>query len=237
MKINTLIIGSSSGIGLEATKFFLKKGHNVIGISRRGINMKSKKFKNIKFDLSNFQNYDQLYSNIYNKFGAIDNLLFSAGVQFIRPTSIISTSDLKKIFDINLKSPILFSKFISNKKLFKRPGSVVFISSVIASRPASGKSLYGSSKSGIINHAKSLALEVSKYKINVNTISPGMLKGPMLSKYSKNISKDIYEKITNQHPLGIGKFSDIVNGIDFLFSSKSRWITGIDLTIDGGYSL
>ena len=51
---------------------------------------------------------------------------------------------------------------------------------------------------GIINHSKSLALEVSKYKININTISPGMLKGPMLSKYSKNISIGIiYEKITN----------------------------------------
>ena len=48
---------------------------------------------------------------------------------------------------------------------------------------------------------------------------------------------DFFINITNQHPLGIGKFSDIVNGIDFLFSSKSRWITGIDLTIDGGYSL
>jgi NAD(P)-dependent dehydrogenase (short-subunit alcohol dehydrogenase family) len=237
MKTNTLIIGSSSGIGLEATKFFLKKSHNVIGISRRNNNIKSKKFRHINFDLNNFQDYDQLYSNIYNKFGPINNLLFSAGVQFIRPSSIISANDIKKIFNINLKSPILFSKFISNKRFFKRPGSVIFISSVIASRPASGQSLYGSSKSGVINHAKSLALEVSKYKININTISPGMLKGPMLSKYSKNISKDIYEKITKQHPLGIGKFTDIVNGIDFLFSSKSRWITGIDLTIDGGYSL
>ena len=43
-------------------------------------------------------------------------------------------------------------------------------------------------------------------------------------------------KITNQHPLGIGKFTDVVNGIDF-FSPKFRWITGTDLTIDGGYSL
>ena len=154
MKTNTLIIGSSSGIGLEATKFFLKKGHNVIGVSRTVNKIKNKKFSHINFDLNNFQNYDQLYSNIYNKFGSINNLLFSAGVQFIRPSSIISTSDMKKIFDINLNSPILFSKFISNKKFFKRPGSVVFISSVIASRPASGQSLYGSSKSGIINHAK-----------------------------------------------------------------------------------
>ena len=114
MKTNTLIIGSSSGIGLEATKFFLKKSHNVIGISRRNNNIKSKKFRHINFDLNNFQDYDQLYSNIYNKFGPINNLLFSAGVQFIRPSSIISANDIKKIFNINLKSPILFSKFISN---------------------------------------------------------------------------------------------------------------------------
>ena len=62
MKTNTLIIGSSSGIGLEATNFFLKKGHNVIGISRRGNNINSNKFRNIKFDLTDFENYDLLFS-------------------------------------------------------------------------------------------------------------------------------------------------------------------------------
>ena len=153
------------------------------------------------------------------------------------PTSIISNQHVDKMLNINLKSPLLFSKFISNKKYFKRPGSAVFISSAIATKPSSGQSIYGSTKSAINNLVKTLALEVSKYKINVNSISPGMIKSPMLSKYSKHITRDFYEKVTNQHPLGLGKFQDVANAIDFLFKKESKWITGINLIVDGGYNI
>ncbi len=237
MKINTLIIGCSSGIGLNSAKYFLRKGHNVIGLSRRKIKIKHKNFKHIKFDLGLFEKYDDLFKTIVEPFGKINNLLFSAGVQYIKPISIINKNDLNNIINLNLKSPILFSKFISDKNYFSRPGSAVFISSIIALRPSSGQSLYGSSKSGIINHVKTLALEVSKYRINVNSISPGMINSPMLKKYSKNITKDFLSKVINQHPLGLGKFNDVTNAIDFLFNPNSKWITGTNLIVDGGYSI
>jgi NAD(P)-dependent dehydrogenase (short-subunit alcohol dehydrogenase family) len=237
MKINTLILGSSSGIGLYTCKYFLKKKHNVVGVSRRTTKIKSKKFHHITFDLNNFNEYEKLFNKIYSKFGKIENILFSAGEQFIMPTSIISNQHVDKMLNINLKSPLLFSKFISNKKYFKRPGSAVFISSAIATKPSSGQSIYGSTKSAINNLVKTLALEVSKYKINVNSISPGMIKSPMLSKYSKHITRDFYEKVTNQHPLGLGKFEDVANAIDFLFKKESKWITGINLIVDGGYNI
>tara|TARA_X000000950_G_C13841062_1_gene630258 strand:+ start:250 stop:963 length:714 start_codon:yes stop_codon:yes gene_type:complete len=237
MKKNILIIGSSSGIGLYSSKYFIKQGHNVIGVSRKLTKIKSKKFFHISYDLNNFDKYDELFKKIHKKFGKINNVLFSAGIQFIMPTTIISKNDIDRILNINLTSPLLFSKFISNKKYFKRPGSVVFISSAIATKPSAGQSIYGSSKSGVNNLVKTLALEVSKYKINVNSISPGMIRSPMLSKYSKHITKEFFEKVTNEHPLGLGQFKDVTNAIEFLFSSKSNWITGTNLTIDGGYSL
>ena len=237
MKINTLILGSSSGIGNFACKYFLKKRHNVIGISRKITKIKSKKFKHISFDLNNFDEYEILFEKIHSKFGKIENILFSAGLQFIMPTSIISKQNIEKMLNINLNSPLLFSKFISNKKYFKRPGSAIFISSAIATKPSSGQGIYGSSKSGINSLVKTLALEVSKYGINVNAISPGMIKSPMLSRYSKHITKDFYEKVIKQHPLGLGEFKDVVNAIEFLFKKESKWITGINLIVDGGYNI
>jgi|TARA_B100000242_G_C43045594_1_gene488032 NAD(P)-dependent dehydrogenase (short-subunit alcohol dehydrogenase family) len=237
VKTNTLILGSSSGIGFFACKYFLKKGHCVVGVSRKLTKIKSKKFQHISFDLNNFDEYEVLFKKIYKKFGKIQNILFSAGVQFLIPTSIISGKHIDKILNINLKFPLMFAKFISNKKYFKRPGSVVFISSAIATRPSSGQSIYSSSKSGINNLVKTLALEVSKYKITVNSVSPGMIKSPMLSKYSEYITKDFFDKVTNQHPLGLGKFEDVVNAIDFLFKKESKWITGINLMVDGGYNI
>lgn len=237
MKKNILVVGSSSGIGLYSSKYFINQGYNVVGISRKITKIKSKKFFHISYDLCNFNGYNKLFKDIYKRFGKINNVLFCAGVQFIMPTTIISKTDIDRILDINLKSPLLFSKFISNKKYFKRPGSVVFISSAIATKPSSGQSIYGSSKSGVNNFVKTLALEVSKYNINVNSISPGMIKSPMLSKYSKHITKEFFEKVINQHPLGLGEFKDITNAIEFLFSNKSNWITGINLIVDGGYNI
>lgn len=237
MKKNLLIIGSSSGIGFHSAKYFLKKGFNVIGLSRSDIKIKNKKFHFIKFDLLDFDKYDELFSKIVKPFGKISYILFSAGVQYVKPISIIENNDLEKILNLNLKSPILFSKFISKKKYFNRPGSVVFISSVIALRASSGQSLYGSSKSGILNHVKTLALEVAKYKINVNSISPGMIDSPMLRKYSKTVTKNFLLSAISNHPLGIGKFNDVTNAIDFLFNPSSNWITGTNLVVDGGYSI
>ena len=82
-----------------------------------------------------------------------------------------------------------------------------------------------------------MALEVSKNKINVNSISPGMINGPMLKKYSKSIPKEIFNPIIEKHPLGLGNFKDVINVVNFLFSEKSKWITGTDIVADGGYSI
>ena len=237
MKKNILIIGSSSGIGNAAVKHFVNLKFNVVGISRRKVGIKKKNFKHISFDLNNFDLYDQLFESIYKQFGKIDYLLFAAGIQFVRPSSIISKKDIDNIVGLNLNSPILFSKFITMKKYFRNGGSVVFVSSVIAHRPSAGQILYGSSKSGILNFVKSLALEVSKNKINVNSISPGMINGPMLKKYSKSIPKEIFNPIIEKHPLGLGNFKDVINVVNFLFSEKSKWITGTDIVADGGYSI
>ena len=106
--MNTLILGSSSGIGLYTCKYFLKKKHNVVGVSRRTTKIKSKKFHHITFDLNNFNEYEILFNKIYSKFGKIENILFSAGEQFIMPTSIISNQHVDKMLNINLKSLIIF---------------------------------------------------------------------------------------------------------------------------------
>lgn len=234
---NVLIIGASSGIGSAAVKYFLNLKYNVVGISRRKVKYSQKNFKHICFDLNKFDLYEELFENIYKQFGKIDCLLFTAGIQFVRPSSIISSKDVYKIIGLNLNSPVLFSKFITKKKYFRNSGSAVFVSSVIAHRPSPGQILYGSSKSGILNLVKSLALEVSKNKINVNSISPGMINGPMLKKYSKSIPKEIFDPIIKKHPLGIGNVNHVIEVINFLFSKKSEWITGTDIIVDGGYSI
>ena len=234
-----LITGASSGLGFNLAKFFLNKGAKIVSISRRKKNLitKNNKLKNISFDLTNFKNYEALFKKIPNLFGSIDYFIHAAGVHFIKPIRFISSRDIDKALSINLKSPILISKYFQDKKIFKRPCSVVFIASVMAIVGSSGLSIYSASKSGLVGFTKSLSIELSKQMIRVNCISPGIVKSPLYRDYSKQLTDEMNKKIVENHPLGLGTFSDVNNSICFLLSSESKWITGHNLIIDGGYSV
>ena len=102
---------------------------------------------------------------------------------------------------------------------------------------SSGLSIYSASKSGLVGFSKSLSLELAKQKIRVNCISPGIVKSPLYNEYSKQLTLEMNKKIVESHPLGLGSFTDINNSVRFLLSNESKWITGHNLIIDGGYSV
>ena len=101
---------------------------------------------------------------------------------------------------------------------------------------AKGQTIYSASKGGLISFVKSLAMELSSSNIRVNCISPGVIKSPMLDRYKKTINLESFNDVVNSHPIGIGSLSDVSNLINFLFSSDSKWITGQNIIIDGGFS-
>ena len=170
-------------------------------------------------------------------FGSIDYFVHAAGVHFIKPIKFINEKDINLAININLKSPILISKYLTNNKIFSRPCSVVFIASVMGVVGSSGLSLYTASKAGLIGLTKSLSLEFAKQKIRINCISPGIVNSPLYKDYSKQLTTEMNKKIVESHPLGLGTFKDINNSVRFLLSNESRWITGHNLIIDGGYSV
>ena len=177
-----------------------------------------------------------MFKKIPKAFGPIDFFVHAAGIQFIKPIKIVTSEDINRILDINLKSPIFISRYLSNKKIFKRPCSVVFISSIMGVVGSPGQSLYSSSKSGIIGLTKSLSLELSKSNIRVNCVSPGVIKSPLFDNYLKQVTSDMKKKVIENHPLGIGSFKDINMVIKFLLSNESKWITGQNIIVDGGYT-
>jgi len=119
------------------------------------------------------------------------------------------------------------------KKKIKSGGSIVFISSIMSVVGTQTNSIYTGSKAAIVGITRTLALEVAKEKIRVNSISPAFVETPMLDFIGKFIDLEINKK---DHPLGFGKSEDVANAIIFLLSDASKWITGTNLIIDGGYS-
>ena len=232
-----LITGASSGIGLNLAKHFLKEGMKVINISRNSAKIKNKNFINFNFDLSNFENYDHLFKDLKKYSKKINYFVYSAGIHDLRPISSFTYKSINRSINVNLLAPIYLSKYLSQKKLFNKLSSIVFISSVMGTVGAPGQTVYSSTKSGLIGLTKSLSLELAKNKIRVNCLSPGVIKESQLFKnYSKSITIEKAQSVINSHPLRAGSFNDVNQAIEFLIGENSGWLTGQNFILDGGYS-
>ena len=139
-----------------------------------------------------------------------------------------------KVFEINLKSMAYLSKLIIPKMKKKKFGSMVHISSVDAlSGDDKPQDAYGASKAAMIRLSKSLAIQFASYNIRSNVILPGPIETPMQERWKKNPKEK--KQLSKMIPLQrIGKPKDIANTILFLLSNEGSYITGTEITVDGG---
>ncbi|AOW19029.1 hypothetical protein LPB03_07045 [Polaribacter vadi] len=193
--------------------------------------------KEFVFDLSNIDEIENLFKTFNLKDQKLDALIHCAGMEETVPLRMFNPSKVKTIYDINVFSGIELLRYFTKKKYSKDGASVVFLSSVMGVLGQSGKIGYCSTKAAIIGMVKASALEFSKRKIRVNAVLPGIVNTPMTEKLFSQLSEENVNQIIEMHPLGIGEVADVTPMILFLISNKSRWITGQNFIIDGGYSI
>ena len=121
--------------------------------------------------------------------------------------------------------------------LSKEGGSIVFFSSVAGSFGEVGKSTYGMTKAALLNLAKHLACELARKNVRINSISPGAICTPINMNLPHMKDPEKRAALEAQHLLGLGETSDIANACIYLLSDASRWVTGTNLFVDGGYSV
>jgi len=240
-----LVTGASSGIGRDVAIFLSELGAKVI-ITARDVPRLNETFSlliggghsQIIADISNLNNISVLMDELFFQCGALDGLIHCAGIQHTMPVQIVSESTFDKLFNINVKSALFLVKCLRKKGRYNINGSsVVFLSSTAALTGQAGISEYSASKVALQGLARSLSIELAKQKIRVNCISPGVVETKMLSEFQQGLTSEQFKKIQDRHPLGIGKTSDIVGPIAFLLSDYSSWITGINLNVDGGFTI
>ena len=100
-----------------------------------------------------------------------------------------------------------------------------------------GKSLYGMTKGALQAGVKSLACELARKNIRVNAVSPGVIITPINEKLPHIADPEKRQELENMHLLGLGKTEDVAYACIYLLSDAARWITGINLLVDGGYSV
>ena len=241
---NIIVTGASSGIGRQCAITFSQLGANVILIARNKERLKeafSKLEKRnhliIPQDITKYIELEEVIDNTVHKVGKISGFVHSAGIEMTLPLRNMQSSYYEEIFSVNVIAGFELARIISKKKYINKEGaSFVFISSVMGMLGQAGKVGYCSSKGALISGAKAMALELAKKNIRVNCILPGVVETEMSNEMFNNLSEESKKTIIEMHPLGLGKPEDIANACAFLLSDASRWITGTNLIVDGGYS-
>lgn len=241
MKNNyTLITGSTSDIGIAISKE-LHKNNNLL-LHGRNLS-KLEKLKNIlkgenkiEIWIQDFNEIDVIKANL-NKILIKKNINISSFVHCAAAVKILSIKNFKisyynEIFNINFFSAVEIIKSLTKRKNMNYIKTIIFISSIYSNLGSKGNSMYASSKGALDTLTKTLATELKP--IRVNSILPGAIKTQM----SSHIFSDdnFKQKFDENYLLGEGSVEDISNMVSFLASEKSKWITGQNIIIDGGYS-
>lgn len=241
--MNILLTGATSGIGLETLKKLLENKNKVFAVARdfskisNLLELHLDSLVPITFDLKETENIEKIFNEINLVDEKLDALIHCAGIEETIPLTLYSPAKIKNIYEVNVFAGIELLRHFAKKKYSNDGASAVFVSSVMGILGQPGKIGYCSSKAAVLGMVKASALEFAKRKIRVNAVLPGVVNTPMTQNLFSQISAENVEEIKAMHPLGIGEVSDIVPTIEFLISASSRWITGQNFIIDGGYSI
>tara|TARA_Y100000022_G_scaffold186937_1_gene183941 strand:- start:354 stop:1076 length:723 start_codon:yes stop_codon:yes gene_type:complete len=239
MKKNVLVTGATGGIG-EAVCKKLKENYNLIVVSRNKeklINfMRDNKsiIKRLICDLKDSNQIKNMIEEIISTNLNIDILVNNAGVTddslFIR----MNYQKWQNVIKTNLDSNFLLSSSISRLMIKKKWGRIINITSIVGHTGNLGQANYVASKSGITGMTKSIALELAKWNITVNCVSPGFIKTNM----TENLNEEQKNAIISKIPLGmIGSPNDVANCVEFLASDESKYITGETIHVNGGMAM
>ncbi len=247
---NVVITGGCGLIGSSFVKLLSKKNLNIfiadLNQKKAKELIKSIGSKNVfyfNFDVTKDKSIDQTFKKIIAKYKSIDALIHCAypkSKQLGTPFGRLERKYLNLEFDYHLSSTIILSQKIIKIFSKQKKGNLIFLSSIQGISPPKFEHYFGTNmtspieysalKSGIISITKYLAKLHKKNNIRINCISPGGIIDNQPKKFLKNYLKSTGSK-------GMLDPEDLVGGIEFLISDKSRYITGQNIVIDDGWTL
>jgi NAD(P)-dependent dehydrogenase (short-subunit alcohol dehydrogenase family) len=236
-----VITGGSGGIGLATAKRLVADGAYVFITGRRQIELEKavndigKNLTGVQGDVSNLTDLDRLYATVKQQNGHIDILFANAGIGEFATLEDISEVHFDKTFGVNVKG-LLFTvqKAIP---LFQHGGSIILNSSIAASKGVEGFSVYSATKAAVRSFARTWTVDLRHHKIRVNAISPGLIDTQALSNLMQNEKQNelLKKNLVSTVPLRrMGTPDEVAKVVSFLASDDSSYISGIELSVDGG---
>ena len=243
-----LVTGASRGIGKGCVNKLLSEEASVIATDRdealleeshREWVVKFGKRIRIQFlDIASETDWIEVMSDIEANEGLLHGLVNNAGIVNLKPLEEMSLEEFKETQDVNLTGTFIGTKLAVDimRRKNNAKGSIVNISSISGQTGTLNCGAYSASKGGVRMLSKAIALEVGAKRefIRINSVHPGVIMTPMQTERAGN-DEELWEGIRKSIPLGrLGKPEDVANAVTYLLPDLSDFMTGAELTVDGG---
>jgi NAD(P)-dependent dehydrogenase (short-subunit alcohol dehydrogenase family) len=206
----------------------LAVAEEIRGLGRRSVAVQA--------DTSKKADVERMVESVMSEFGKIDVLVNNAGI-ILWETNIVDLQeeDWDRIMDTNLKGNFLCAQAVAREMIAAKSGAIINITSMGATRAKRGAGPYNCSKAGARILTKVLALELAPHNVRVNAIAPGWVRTDMNKAYRAN--EEIEATMARRVPLGrLSEPEDVGDVAVFLASDRANYITGQEITVDGGLS-
>jgi NAD(P)-dependent dehydrogenase (short-subunit alcohol dehydrogenase family) len=241
-----IVTGGGLGIGRETCLLLAKEGAKVAVtdiLDKEGqelveeINKSGGVAKFWHLDVSDEKEVEKVYAEVVKEFGKLDSTVNNAGITGVnKPTHELTEHEWDAVMNINVKGVFFCTKHAVPYMQKFGGGTIINLSSIYGMVGAGDIPHYHASKGAVRLMAKNDALIYAKDNIRVNSVHPGFIWTPLVEELGKDIP-GFREQLDSLHPIGhIGESIDIAYGILYLVSDESKFVTGSELVIDGGYT-
>lgn len=245
-----LVTGGAVGIG-EATCRLLAREGALVAITdinieageavARDIVEAGGKARFYRHDVAKQEDWQRVMKEVANELGPLDILVNNAGIVIVGTVEDATLDDLRKTQEVNMESVFIGTQEAIAVMKEHGGGSIVNISSVMGLVGSTIEATYCASKGGVRMFTKASAIHCAEqgYGIRINSVHPGYIMTPLLvnAASTQPNAEELLKELISRHPVGhLGEADDVAYGILYLASDESKFVTGSELVIDGGYT-
>jgi NAD(P)-dependent dehydrogenase (short-subunit alcohol dehydrogenase family) len=240
-----VITGGASGFGRATAARFVEEGARVAlidldpDIVRSAARSLGDRALPVVADVSSPEDMESAAQQVMAEFGWVDAIFANAGIEGVGTAADLAVDDWNRVIGVNLTGVWLTSKYLLPGMVERGSGAIINTASVGGLVGVPGIFPYAAAKAGVIGLTRQMAIDYAKWRIRANAICPGAIVTPLVERNWLKKGADVGEQtdlLARRYPLGRGEISDVASTVLFLAGDESRWITGVALPVDGGYT-